>query len=55
MWQRNNGNGVGGLCLKFPIVVEKGSLQLPKGKRTKQNKNERKKNVFHEHQGKSLV
>jgi hypothetical protein len=55
MWQRNNGNGVGGLCLKFPIVVEKGSLQLPKGKRTNQYKNERKKNVFHEHHGMSLV
>jgi hypothetical protein len=55
MWQRNNGNGVGGFGLKFPIIIEKGSLQLSEGKRTKQNKNEGKKKVFHEHQEMSLV
>jgi hypothetical protein len=41
MWQRNNGNGVGGLCLKFPIVVEKGSLQLSEGSRKSQYKQQK--------------
>jgi hypothetical protein len=47
MWQRHNGDRVGGFQLKFPVIIEKGSLKLPEGNRTKMYENTGKKEVFH--------
>jgi hypothetical protein len=47
MWQRDNGNGVGGFCLKFPIVVEEHFFELSKGSRNTQKKYKKEEDSHH--------